>query len=147
MRTMRSWAVFGGGMFLIALVTWAISVRDETATSLAQRTRGTPPGLARVKLSGKWGYIDRSGRIVINPQFEEAGDFSEGLARVKMGGKWGYIDRTGRFLINPQFEEAGDFSQGLARVKLGGKWGYVDRRGEIVISPQFSEASDFSRSL
>jgi len=146
MSTRRAWAVFSSGMLLAGLAMGTTFAPRESEPGLVQR-RAAPLGLARVKLSGKWGYIDRTGRIVINPQFEEAGDFSEGLARVKTGGKWGYIDRTGRFLINPQFEEAGDFSQGLARVKLGGKWGYVDRRGELAISPQFSEASDFSRSL
>lgn len=144
MRTRRPLILFGSGLLLTTLAM--VTVFPGIEAHLIQR-RTAPLGMARVKLSGKWGYIDRTGRIVINPQFEEAGDFSEGLARVKVGGKWGYIDRTGRFLINPQFEEAGDFSQGLARVKLGGKWGYVDRRGEVVISPQFSEASDFSRSL
>jgi len=138
--------VFGSGLLLATLAMVVVLTREGIEARLLQR-RAALAGMARVKLSGKWGYIDRTGRIVINPQFEEAGDFSEGLARVKTGGKWGYVDRTGRFLINPQFEEAGDFSQGLARVKLGGKWGYVDRRGEVIIPPQFSEASDFSRSF
>ena len=31
---------------------------------------------------GKWGYIDRSGRTVIEPRFDYAWDFSDGLARV-----------------------------------------------------------------
>jgi hypothetical protein len=30
--------------------------------------------------NGKWGYIDRSGSLIIQPQFDEAWDFSEGLA-------------------------------------------------------------------
>ena len=29
-----------------------------------------------------WGYINKTGRVVIAPQFDAAGDFSEGLARV-----------------------------------------------------------------
>jgi hypothetical protein len=37
--------------------------------------------------------------MVIKPQFDMAGDFSEGLAQVKIGNKWGYIDKTGRFAI------------------------------------------------
>lgn len=119
MGTKRSWALLSGWMLLAGLAMVIVSASEETEMRFVQR-RTAPLGLARVKLTGKWGYIDRTGRIVINPQFEEAGDFSEGLARVKTGGKWGYIDRTGRFLVNPQFEEAGDFSQGLARVKLGG---------------------------
>lgn len=130
------------GMGLGALVALASAIWG--ADPLQTRS-GAARSLACIKMGGKWGYVDRSGRIAITPQFEEAGDFSEGLARVKMGGKWGYVDPTGRFLINPQFDEAGDFSQGLARVKVGGKWGYVSRRGEVVISPQFSEARDFSR--
>jgi hypothetical protein len=47
---------------------------------------------------GKWGYIDRSGTVVIEPGFDEAAEFLDGLARVKVGGKPGYIDRTGNFV-------------------------------------------------
>jgi len=45
----------------------------------------------------KWGFIDKKGKIVINPQFEEAKPFSEDLTSVKIGGKWGYIDKKGQF--------------------------------------------------
>ena len=30
-----------------------------------------------------WGFIDRDGRLVISPQFQEAAGFSDGLARFK----------------------------------------------------------------
>jgi len=42
-------------------------------------------GIQPVKSGGKWGYIDRSGRMVIPPQFERAGRFFEGLASVTVG--------------------------------------------------------------
>ena len=32
----------------------------------------------------KWGYIDKAGTMVIEPQFDRAGSFSEGLAAVKI---------------------------------------------------------------
>ena len=38
---------------------------------------------------------------VINPQFDEAGSFSDGLAQVKAGGRFGYIDATGKYVWNP----------------------------------------------
>jgi len=45
----------------------------------------------------KWGYIDKTGKIVFEPQFDNAGYFSEGLAGVRIGKKYGYIDKTGKW--------------------------------------------------
>ncbi len=76
-----------------------------------------------------------TGRMVINPQFDDTGRFEEGLARVRVGaektGKWGFIDKTGKYVVNPQFEDADAFSEGLAAVRIGddetGKWGFISR--------------------
>ena len=98
-------------------------------------------------LEGTYGYIDTTGRYVINPQFDGAWDFHEGLASVKLGDKYGYIDTTGRYVINPQFDDAWSFHEGLARVELGDKCGYIDTTGRYVINPQFDDAEDFNKGL
>ena len=36
-------------------------------------------GLARVRVDGKWGYINTEGEVVIEPQFDDAGSFSKGV--------------------------------------------------------------------
>jgi hypothetical protein len=46
------------------------------------------------------GYIDRTGKFVIPPQFPRAGRFSEGLAYVKAENIEGFIDRTGTLVID-----------------------------------------------
>ncbi len=43
-------------------------------------------------MGGLWGCIDRSGRLVVDLDFDKAGSFVEGLAPVKLKGKWGYIE-------------------------------------------------------
>lgn len=43
-------------------------------------------GLFPAKSGDKWGYIDTTGKFVINPQFDEARLFQEGLAAVEIGG-------------------------------------------------------------
>ena len=58
-------------------------------------------GLAAVRIgdekTGKWGFIERTGKVVVTPQFDFASKFSEGLAAVRIGddktGRWGYIYR------------------------------------------------------
>ncbi|MEO0075749.1 MAG: WG repeat-containing protein, partial [candidate division WOR-3 bacterium] len=97
-----------------------------------------------IKVEGKYGYIDKTAKVVINPQFDEAFSFSEGLARVRIGDKQGYIDKTGKIVINPQFDIACNFSNGLARVKIGDKWSFIDKSGNIIINPQFDEVCDLS---
>jgi hypothetical protein len=95
---------------------------------------------------GKWGYIDKTGEVVIQPQFDETSRFSEGLAAVAMLDKWGYIDKTGKIVIAP-FDRAGTFSEGFASVKIGSQWGFVNDKGKVVITPQFDKVEDFNEGL
>jgi hypothetical protein len=96
--------------------------------------------------SGKYGYKDKYGNIVIPPRFEDAGNFADnGLAAVKLNWKWGFINKTGTFVIQPKFGYAYVFaSNGLAAVSLNGKYGYIDKTGRFVIQPQFSNANHFA---
>jgi len=80
-------------------------------------------GLAAVKVNNAWGFIDSSGKIVIQPQFNPYqaqfyAYFSEGLVAINMtsaqksgiagndpvGTRWGFADKTGKVVIKPQFE-------------------------------------------
>ncbi|HEY0099750.1 MAG TPA: WG repeat-containing protein, partial [Pyrinomonadaceae bacterium] len=64
-------------------------------------TGGFSEGLALVKTGGKFGYIDKTGRLTIRPQFDNAHNFNGGLARVWLAGKQGYIDKSGNFVWKP----------------------------------------------
>lgn len=61
-------------------------------------------GRAKVKIGTHYGYIDKTGNMVIKPQFDDDFIFSEGLAAVTIGDKVGYIDNTGNMVIKPQFD-------------------------------------------
>jgi hypothetical protein len=93
-----------------------------------------------------WGFINSRG-IVIPPQFEEVGDFSEGLAEVKVGDKWGFINRVGEMVIPPQFDRTSKFSEGLASVRIGHQWGAIDSTGNLVIPLQFDLLDILSEGL
>ena len=100
-----------------------------------------------ISVDDKFGYIDKSGKIVIQPKYDSVGYFSEGLAPVLVGNKYGYIDTKGKFIINPKYNDASDFSEGLAQVLVGDKYGYIDKKGEFAIYPQYEEVLSFSEGL
>ena len=54
-----------------------------------------------MRQSGRWGFVDPNGKLVINPQFDEAESFANGLARVKMDGRFGYVNASGKYIWNP----------------------------------------------
>lgn len=88
-----------------------------------------------------WGFVDQSGKQVINPQFDAVGDFHDGKCAVKnKEGKWGYIDKSGKIVINPQFDNAEEFKDGKAIVGLDNKAGVIDKDGKYLINPQFKNA-------
>ena len=97
----------------------------------------------------KYGYIDKSGEVVIDCQFKSAGNFKEGVAPVAtMDLKWGYIDKTGQYVIEPKYFTAREFSEGLAPVTVTfGKSGFINHEGNFVIPPQYSWTYSFSDGL
>ena len=106
--------------------------------------------LLPVRLDGKWGYINRSGIVVIAPQYEMAAPFSSGLALVVTDVKVprpGYISDSGQMAIKPQFWQVQLFSEGLAPVESCGEWGFINTKGHVVIFPQFVDVAPFSEGL
>jgi hypothetical protein len=92
------------------------------------------------KISGKWGYIDKTGDYAIKAQFEATLPFSEGMGLVRVGDKWGYINRSGNIVIQPQFDDAKPFSETLAVVRKDRRWVYIDTTGRIVLTPQIDSS-------
>lgn len=93
-------------------------------------------GLAGVKnADGRWGFIDKSGRLVIPYQWKKVLWFSEGLAGVQDDNeKWGFINKTGKVVLPFEWSNVQWFRNGLVRVQtvLGGGWHDIDREGNDV---------------
>jgi hypothetical protein len=119
-------------------------------------------GKLRLRPQEKWGFIDTSGAVVINAQFDAVGNFSEGLVAVafdtdktrhdcvdcSLDQHWGFIDKTGKMVVQPQYSAVSSFSEGLAAVmNEEGKWGYIDTNGQLVIPFTFQSARQFSDGL
>ena len=103
------------------------------------------PQLFPVEVDEQWGYIDRSGTLVIAPQYQQADDFHEGLAAVQVDGLYGFINTDGDVVIDPQFASVNHFSDGLVAVQPEGeeRMGFANRQGEVVIPATFGNYYQF----
>ena len=89
-------------------------------------------GLAVVKAAERYGYIDRSGAIVIPIQWMAAYDFSEGLAALRVDKKhFQFINTAGTVVIkSKKYDSVGRFRNGVCRVVKGGKVKWIDTKGK-----------------
>jgi hypothetical protein len=104
--------------------------------------------LARVKIKGKWGAVNRSFQIVVAPRY----DFIQRLCKIDdrtyftVGQDqiaYGFIDEKGEIAIKASFEEVGQFHGGFVRIRQGKLWGYANRQGDVVVPAQYVDAGDF----
>jgi hypothetical protein len=103
--------------------------------------------LARVSFQGKYGFIDRTGKFIIEPEYDFALSFEDGLAAVEKDGKYGFINTRGELIIGHQFDEAHWFREGLASVQKDGKFGYIDKTGRLIVPFVYDDTFMFSEGL
>lgn len=104
--------------------------------------------LIPARLGKRWGFVDRSGALVVPARYERVEPFSEGRAAVRRGGHWGFIDEMGVEVVPPRYGSVGVFSGGLAAVTVSSAlWpmvGYIDRSGRLAIPARFQSDCAFS---
>lgn len=81
------------------------------------KAKGIEGGLVAVcGQSGEWGFIDETGALVVECQYEDALSFSSRLGAVKYAGKWGYVNEYNTMVIPNAYESAGAFTGAIALV-------------------------------
>jgi hypothetical protein len=134
-----------GVLCVCALVAVGCASPDSATSTSAAGESTRSSGLYPVSVDGKWGYIDRTGALNIQPQFDYAADFSDDLAQVAVevdgAQEAGYIDTSGRvvFTLEPGRVPGGTFSGGIAKVnvysnptKAPDSMAYIDTTGKVI---------------
>src|SRR5882724_11101506 len=107
------WKTLVLALIILAFIGIAVLTlfHKPDAQSRSNEQREGPGILFPIVRDHKTGYIDKTGKIVIEPQFEgNAGEFSEGFAPISIDTdgiphhmRFGFIDITGKIVIPPQF--------------------------------------------
>ena len=141
-----SWAnSFAGGLAAVTLAAECRYIDAKGATVITNprtpadkycsgRSGSFREGLAPWAVDGRFGYMALNADMAIQPQFDEATDFSEGLAAVKIAGEWGFVDKSGKFVIPlGDYKWVKPFQNGLSRVGFTDDgWGYIDQKGMTI---------------
>lgn len=80
-------------------------------------------------ISNSYGYINKTGEFIIQPQFKEATRFSEGLAAARL------------------LSQQEDVSKNVDSYEQQNNMGYINTKGEFVIPPKYGNASMFSEGI
>jgi hypothetical protein len=142
--------------FLFVVIFGVVAFAGSSEESMQD---GQAQLLQPVEVDKKWGFKDKEGKIVIQPQFEEVENFEEGLAKIKLNDKWGIINKKGKVVIDPKFDLIEKFKYGFAKVNIGifcgsrfgdcngGKWGLITKDGVIIVEPKFEMIEDIEDGI
>ncbi len=114
-------------------------------------------GLIMATKGTRTAFFDATGRMIIRPQEQTRGPFSDGLAPAVVAdamGKpaLGYVDHDLKPAIRGDFRDVGPFSEGMAEVAVADEWGvvkrgYIDRSGKLVVPAKYEKTFPFSGGL
>lgn len=113
-------------------------------------------GIAPVKMNGVWGFINKEGKYLINPQYQDFAvndkDYSyrvfiNDIASVKKNGKWGAINKNGKVVIDFKYDSGFIFNNGIAYVKENNKYVYIDTKGNEINKAKYDDANIFNNNI
>ncbi len=138
-----------------------LSIKNETLVPFIYDYIGpwSDDGLARVSIDknykSNYGFIDKSGKVVIDCQYPTATDFEQGIALIRKGKKIGFINAKNETVIDFLFDDYKEIvdvqkneysttgysesnkrfimEEGYIVVEKNGKWGYIDSKGKEII--------------
>jgi len=98
-------------------------------------------GFRGMRKNGRYGFVDKDGKLRIANRYDSIGEFHEGMAPVKLIGRWGFVDVNDRVAINPNYDNASTFSGGTAIVSRNKKFGVIDKVGNTVLPLRYDRVT------
>ncbi|NJN78007.1 MAG: WG repeat-containing protein [Saprospiraceae bacterium] len=65
--------------------------------------------LRKKKENDLWGFVDSSGKLMIEYQYQNVYDFYENVALVQKNDFWGFINSAGEIVVPIEFSEVQNF--------------------------------------
>ncbi len=134
----------GSGMFAFAqeggLYGFSNAKGETVIPPQYEYARWFSHGLAPVQISGLWGAIDTTGKVIIEPVWKGLYE-SGGIWHIENSErKHGLLDQSRQMMLPPQFDHIMPFEGNFTEFTLGQKCGVLDRKGNIVLKAEWDRA-------
>lgn len=117
--------------FLFLLIV-LLSVQTASAQSI----------LRKQKKEGKWGFVDTSGNLIIDYQYQNVYDFYQNITLVKKENLWGFINDKGETIVPFGFSKVQKYANfRIVRAKKDAFWYLYNLNGELIIDEKFDTIS------
>lgn len=101
-------------------------------------------GYRAIYKNGKWGFVDRQGRLRIPNRYDKVKHFSEGLAPFSLRNRWGFLNKEDEIVYHPAYDDADPFENGLSKVKQKGFYGLINKSNQLVLPCRYSSVHRLS---
>lgn len=148
-KEIDAWVVQNGEKFLIDRKGKRVGTNYDykVMKMVADDRKRTSEGMIGFQRGELWGFMDKRGKVMVEPLYEDIKPYTRGIARVKKEGKWGVIDRKGKTIANFEYEHLSYFYGGYARAKKDDKWGFIDFAGEVAVDIKYDDLKPLSSGL
>jgi hypothetical protein len=112
-----------------------------TPTTLADQIKFGGEKLFPARSNGLTGFMNPSGKWVIQPAYIEVHEFSDQIAAVRNNGNWNLINPTGQLISSSTWESVKPFQNGIGIVGNAGNFYLMNKSGQILTSESFENIS------
>jgi len=133
-----------------------INKRGETMLNLADYggVRDLLGGLIWVIKAGKWGAVNRKGKVICPLEYEQVLTCffdppvcNHPMTAAKKAGKWGVLNAKGKVVIPFLYDEIRYFEHERAVFRINDKWGCMDKAGATICPAEYDAFGYFSNNL
>ena len=111
---------------------FGISIDKEMVTKpIYEDIRPLSEGLSAITINKKTGFIDGTGKVVIDPIFISALSFKNGISIIELPkGIYGAIDVKGNYILKPQYISLAIHDNMFCAKNEDGKYGFIYPNGD-----------------
>jgi hypothetical protein len=95
-------------------------------------------GMIGFKRDGRYGFVDKQGRLRVANRYDSIGEFHDGVAAIKLIGKWGYVNASDKIVVQPNFDSPFHFKNGLCIVSRNGNNGIINKDAKVILPLRYN---------